>query len=142
MNARVATGATAHCPAVPGGGTGRYTDGLEQRVCGGQVNHPVNPYLGGCQPRPLDGHQVAGGYMQVGRGLLGDEHALAGTDQQPELARKVSSIVASQPQHYTGTGGLYRATRLRLQTLHAGKPDRLLTADARGLGNRQGDIGK
>ena len=78
--------------------------------------------------------------MEVGRGLLGDQHAVGSAQEVPDPAREGVAVAGLEPQHLAGGGGLHRAAGPGLEAGHVGVADRLQGRGRGGLADRVGDL--
>jgi hypothetical protein len=85
---------------------GRRADPLEQRVGLRQVDDAGHLDVHRRRAGAGDVHGVARGGVQIGGGLLGEQHSRVGADQGAQLAGECGAVITRQSQHHAGAGGL------------------------------------
>jgi len=97
--------------------TGRNPDSLEHRIGIRQIDDASDCDIHRGKSGAMDGHDIAHHHMQVGGGLLRDEHALQGTNECPELPWIVACIRCIDTDHLAFTCCLDGAAGMRLETV-------------------------
>ena len=102
----------------------RRADLLEQRVRLREIHHAVDDDVDCLHSGPRDGDRVARSRIEVGCGLLGDEHATIGAGKGAHHGGPGVAVGRRDPQYRCGTGRSDASRPGRAEPGRLGEPDR------------------